>query len=130
MGLLSKAAFKIIPPGPGEGGPVSPQIISPLSVTNEISEYCKNNPVFQGIVFETPDTYNSSAEFAEVLAGVTAALGTALPLPSRFCLVLVPGDFDRELLIHRLTESLKIKAVFQLKANSPDKALQLLHAYL
>jgi hypothetical protein len=118
MGLLSKAAFKTTP------------LVSPLDVTNGINAYRENNPAFQGVVLEIPDTCGSSVDFAEVLAGVTAALGTTLPLPSRFCLVLVPGDFDRELLIHRLTGSLKIKAVFQFKANSPDEAMQLLHTYL
>jgi hypothetical protein len=106
------------------------QIISPLGVTEGISKYCEGNPVFQGIVFEMPDTYNNSTDFAEALGLVLATLGAALPLPSHFCLVLIPGDFDRELLTHRLAKSLKIKSVFQFKSNSPDKAIKLLHAYL
>ncbi|MDR1420456.1 MAG: hypothetical protein LBI86_08795 [Treponema sp.] len=104
--------------------------ISPQNVTDGIDTYCGSNPVFQGIVFEMPDEYRDSTEFSGALSRIMGGLGSSLPLPCRFSLVLVPGDFDHELLAHRLTRSLKIRAPFQFRANSSGEAMKYLHAYL
>jgi hypothetical protein len=105
-------------------------VVSPLGVTSGIKKYHGSHAAFQGIVVEMTDEYSDSADFAPVLSTITASLGEVLPLPSRFCLVLVPGETDRELLAHRLSKSLKTRTPFQFRADSPDKALKLLHAYL
>ncbi|MDR1286255.1 MAG: hypothetical protein LBK08_01470 [Treponema sp.] len=148
MGLLSRAGIKTPVPGgpsaaeresfPGTEGGLLKQgqikktahTISPQGVMDGIGAYCGSSQAFQCIVFEMPDEYRDSAEFSGVLSGIVGALGLSLPLPCRFSLVLVPGDFDHELLAHRLSKSLKIRAPLQFRANSPAEAMKHLHAYL
>ncbi|MDR0602577.1 MAG: hypothetical protein LBG42_09385 [Treponema sp.] len=138
MGLLSKAGIKAVPRSAApELGLLrqgqkkkAAHIISPQGVTDGIGAYHRNNPVFQGIVLEMPDEYDNSTDFSAMISKIINGLGASLPLPYRFCLVLIPGVFDHELLTHRLTRSLKIRAPFYFRANSPGEALKLLHAYL
>jgi hypothetical protein len=153
MGLLDKAATKTRPVSrPASSRPEPPVslkqgradegflskgqakknalTVSPQGITDGIRGYLSCHTGLQGIVVEMTKDYGNSTDFAGELGRIVSSMGEALPLPARFCLVLIPAEADRELLAHRLSRSLKTTVSFHFRAESLDKALKLLHAYL
>ncbi|MDR2746348.1 MAG: hypothetical protein LBB77_02780 [Treponema sp.] len=134
MGLLSKAAEKkqnsniVESPArkkrgksPGETQ-VPPEYKTadrlPGELKNEIIRYCNTFTSVHGIVLSYPKNYDEGKEgesFIQQVNRIIAALGTAVPLSSRYSLVLFSNTIDRELLAHRLSRSLEteIPEIFQ-----------------
>jgi hypothetical protein len=103
MGLLRKAAVK--------NG----------NAEDEIREYQKNQPFFQGIVL--------NISFDPKISRMLSDLGAAVSLSPENTLALIPDALDRELLAHRLSKSLKAPVLFQFQADDPGRALDLLKPY-
>jgi hypothetical protein len=105
-------------------------ISDPLEVA--IAQYHKINSQFNGIVLDLPDgTAKDKAEgFNKVVYNMVALLGITLVLPSGRSLVLLPGPLDKELVAHRLSNSLNARALLVFKAESSREALDLIRSYL
>jgi hypothetical protein len=106
--------------------------VSPAGIEEAIGSYYKNHSEVYGFVLEMGESggWDDSSQFAGEIRRVISSLGEVFPLPSLYCLVLVPVFVDWELLARHLSKSLKIKTPFHFKANSTNNALKLLHSYL
>jgi hypothetical protein len=141
MGLLSKAAKKkerpLINLEEQEGVPVPPEYMAaeglPAELKNEIIKYCNTFTSVHGIVLSCPKNYDQEKEgesFNQQLNRIIAALGTAVPLPSRYNLVLFSNTIDRELLAHRLSKSLETEALVIFKAENVESVVDYIRPYL
>ena len=94
----------------------------PKKVTVVINNYHKKNPVFHLIILQGN---------TEGIADMTAGYGAVCTgLPGKKCLLLLPGNLDRELFAHRLSKSTGSIIVYQSDANSPSHAIGMLAPYL
>jgi hypothetical protein len=107
---------------PGKGG----------GLFNALTRYYKFCPSFQGAVFEPPDTMGEDEKdyFSRQISAMVSSFAAVAELPSRRSLILFPAAMDRELVMHRLTKSLKTKALFAFEADNPDSALELMQPYI
>jgi hypothetical protein len=97
-----------------------------------LTRYHKSYPSFQGTVLEPPDTIgeDEKSDFLRQVSAMVSSFGTVAAFPSRRNLILFPKSMDRELVMHRLTNSLKAKALFAFEADNPDRALELIQPYI
>jgi len=86
-----------------------------------VVDYHRTNPLFHGIVFS-----GVSPDIDALLSGHGAVCRT---LPGGDCLVLLPGDFDRELFAHLLSHSSGLAILSQFSANAVSPALEALKPY-
>jgi hypothetical protein len=102
----------------------------PLEVA--IAQYHKINSRFNGIVLDLPAgaAGDKAEEFNKAVYNMAALLGITLVLPSGRNLVLLPAPLDKELVAHRLSNSLNTKALMVFEAESPGEALDLIRSYL
>jgi hypothetical protein len=116
MGLLSKASVRTEPDG----------------LEKKIREYHKENPVFQGMVLVIPpgEKGKEEADFSQKISRAVSSFGLANPLSPKNCLILIPEKMDRELLAHRLLQSLKTQVLYHFQADDPVRALAELRPYL
>jgi hypothetical protein len=125
MGLLSKAVVKVNPEL-DKTGQVQREI------ADEIRQYLKNQSVFQGIILKFPpgETGEAEADFAGKVSRMVSSFGSVFPLSAGNCLLLLPETMDRELLAHRLSQSLKTRVLYQFQADDPGMAIIQLGPYL
>jgi thymidine phosphorylase len=83
----------------------------------------------QGIVLELPGGLRAE-EFSLRVNHMVSALGAAVALPSRHSLVLFSGTIDQELLAHRLSKSLKTKALSVFTADNAQAVPDIIRPYL
>jgi hypothetical protein len=97
-----------------------------------IAQYHQINSRFNGIVLDLPPgTAEDKAEdFNKTVYNMIALLGITIALPSGRSLILFPEPLDKELIAHRLSQSLNTKAPMVFKAESPGEALDLIRSYL
>jgi hypothetical protein len=114
----------LIPPEPAAGTPASPVPDGSRGdrIRAELIRYHANNPRFQGIILESADEQD--------LAAMIAPFGVLVSLPSRRSLILCPPSLDRELTAHRLSADLKVPCLGTFEADNPEKAFELIQAYL
>jgi hypothetical protein len=118
MGLLDRAGLNGDGADPrGNGTPPG----LPVSVRAEILRYPSGSP-FCGVIFERPGGEEAGADFRRRFSHVTAFFGTHIPLSNRRSLLLFPKSLDRDLIVHRLSRSLTLKAVAVFEADSPGEA--------
>ena len=112
MGLLSKAAeehtFKL-PPGDKN------------KCRQFLENYAKKYNSFHCILIKAG---------ADILHGMVSHFGSVFDLENGACLVLVPREMDRQLLVHRLSQSLDADILHQCAACSPDEALTSISSFL
>ncbi|MDR1375141.1 MAG: hypothetical protein LBJ24_09240 [Treponema sp.] len=96
-------------------------------IEEELVKFHTKNAQFQGIILDPPP--NQAADFRAEIAESIAAFGTALALPARRCLALLPQNIDRELAAHRLTKEFHAACVFSFEADTPGRALELTRPY-
>ncbi|MDR0722834.1 MAG: hypothetical protein LBF75_08635 [Treponema sp.] len=102
-------------------GPESPV----LDVPKEIFRFYSRKPPpqrVQGILFAL------SGDTASVLP-VLAPLGSIIPVAAGYLLVLFQKPVDRELLAHRLSQSVGLRTVLSFEADTPEALLALLRPY-
>jgi hypothetical protein len=99
---------------------------------DKLTRYHKSYPSFQGIVLEAPDLIGEDEEnsFSRQVSAMVSSFAAVIAFPSRRSLILFPKSMDRELLMHRLTNSLKTGALFTFEADNPDRALELIQPYI
>jgi hypothetical protein len=97
-----------------------------------IAQYNKMNAKFNGIVLDLPDgmAKDDAEDFYKSVHGMIALLGIAIVLPSGRSLILLPGPLDKELIAHRLSDSLNTKTPMVFEAENPGEALDLIRSYL
>jgi hypothetical protein len=111
MGLLEKAGVEQI----------KAKQIYKKSVEAFIEDYAKRNGAFQCIVFNCD---------MHALYGMISHFGSVLELDKGNCLVLIPKNVDCKLLVHRLSESLKITPIYQSSAGRAIEAFTGLEAFM
>ena len=112
MGLLSKAADKY--------GSITRSSVK-KEVRSFMKSYAKTNGSFHCIIIKAGYT---------TVSGMVSHIGSAWDMGNGKCLVLVPRAMDRQLLAHRLSESLSAGILCQYAAASPDEALTTLASFL
>jgi hypothetical protein len=123
MGLLRRAASM--------AGTRQVAAAAEPSIWEELLKYGKDRAGFQGIVLSPPeDTNTGSAAFTNQVSAMVHSFGTALPLASSGSLILFDSAKDRELICHRITKTLGVRALFNFAADSPKAAYQLIQPYL
>jgi hypothetical protein len=124
MGLLSKAAViapasveELIAKVRSEEPPPPPEYEAvdglPGELKNEIIKYCNTYTSVHGIVLARPKNYDEKKEgetFNQQVNRIVAALGSSVSLPSGRVLVLFSNTIDRDLLAHRLSNSMETEA--------------------
>jgi hypothetical protein len=97
-----------------------------------IAQYHRINARFNGIVLDLPaGTAKGKAEdFNKTVYNMVALLGITIVLPSSRSLILLPAPLDKELIAHRLSNSLNTKALMVFKAESPKEAIELIRSCL
>ncbi|AEF83299.1 hypothetical protein [Leadbettera azotonutricia] len=109
---------------------------SSASKTDEIEatikQYHKTNPAFSGILVELPKTINEEDKKGVPLkiSHMVSLFGIAAPFPSNHSLILIPRQADRDLIAHRLKNSLKTNILAAFDADSPEEALKTLQPFL
>jgi hypothetical protein len=121
MGLLSRAAA-MAGTKPGAASATPP-------IWEELLKFGKGRPGFQGIVLSPPEDTGAAA-FTRQVSAMVHSFGTALPLASAGSLILFDVSKDRELICHRITKTLGVRALFNFAADSPKDAYQLIQPYL
>ncbi|MDR2186210.1 MAG: hypothetical protein LBO80_11195 [Treponema sp.] len=96
-------------------------------IKEELIKFHTRNPQFQGIILDPPA--DQAGDFRAEIAGSIVSFGTALSLPARRCLVLLPQNIDQELTAHRLTKDFRAACVFGFEADTPGRALELIQPY-
>jgi hypothetical protein len=106
------------------------QIPDPLEAV--IAQYHKINSRFNGIVLDLPAgmAEDKAEDFNKAVYNMAALLGITIVLPSSLSLILLPASLDKELIAHRLSNSLNAKALMVFKAESPKEAIGLIRSYL
>ncbi|MDR1251153.1 MAG: hypothetical protein LBK62_03200 [Treponema sp.] len=139
MGLLGKATviLNTIVSNPGEefvfaypDGAI-PEGIAPglAGIWSQIDNFQKSNPSFHCIVLETPPG-NNGKDIVQTAANMISHFGSVCVLPSDDCLVLIPGDMDRELIACQLSKSMNVTILSLYGAESVGGAFETLSAYL
>jgi hypothetical protein len=135
MGLLSKAIITASPNPPRGGRPGQsvaegyPKRMSAKAkakvVQDMLLNYWLQNSPFQGIVLGLPKYAGEAGveQFLATVAVIVASFGGLIRLPSKNILILFSHTLDRELLVHRLTRTLRTQALVSFKAVSPGEAL-------
>jgi hypothetical protein len=99
-------------------------------VENSICEYCKQHPVFQGMVLELPALEDGRNHALRQLDQMVSSLGVVIPLSKTRDLALFPQDIDRELIVHRLVKSLGVLCPRSFEADSLERAFVVLESFL
>jgi len=86
-----------------------------------IVDFHRKNPLFHGIIFS-----GVSPDIDAMLEGHGAVCSN---LPGENCLVLLPGQFDRELFAHLLSHASGLAILSQFSANSVSPAFDALRTY-
>jgi hypothetical protein len=118
MGLLNKAAGMMKISG---------------ELRNEIIRYCNMFTSIHGIILAYPPNYDEKKEgepFCKQLNRIVAALGTAVPLSPRYCLVLFSNTVDRELLAHRLSKTMGTEAPVVFQADNINTVVEYIRPFL
>jgi hypothetical protein len=91
----------------------------------QIAQYHKINADFNCILFDFPDPSAGGyrAGFCEKVSGMIAATGTVIPLSSGRPLILLPLAKDRELIAHRLSQSLGARTLLSFEAHGPEEVI-------
>jgi hypothetical protein len=97
-----------------------------------ITQYNKINPQFNGIVLDFPAgmAEDEAEDFNKMVYNMVSLLGITMILPSRRSLILLPGSLDKEIIAHRISNSLNTKALIVFKSESPGEALDIIRPYL
>jgi hypothetical protein len=93
-----------------------------------IAQYNKINSQFNGILLDLPA--DTAEDFNKAVYNMVTLLGIAVVLPSGRNLILLPGTLDKELVAHRLSKSLNVKALMVFTAESSGEALNFIRSYL
>jgi hypothetical protein len=117
MGILSRAAKTKAPPGT-------------QALREEIAGFWRAGSSYQGIILERPENAGDAEgeSFIARASSLAASFGRCFRLPSGDALVLFPPGSDslprdRELITHRLAQTLRTRALAGFHAESPEEAL-------
>jgi hypothetical protein len=139
MGLLSKATGTMLREAPVSFNKTPPseyEVVDglPGELKNEIIKYCNTYTSVHGIVLTNPEKRQEEAgedePFYQQVNRIVAALGSAVPLPSRHILVLFSNTIDPDLLAHRLSNSLETKALRVFRADTVETVVNQIRPYL
>jgi hypothetical protein len=100
-------------------------------IWDDLAGFSKKHPGFQGIVLAPPGNPGERPEdFSGQVLAMVRTFGTVLPLASGGALILLDRSQDRELISHRLTNTLGARALLNFAAEDPRDAYKLLRPYL
>jgi len=123
MGLLSRAAKKnkngaASKPVSGKTGILEarPEVLEEL-----INHYLREYKNFGCVVFENS---HSKKDVCKELIQMLDVLGDVTPLTPEHQLILLPPTLDRDLIAHRLSKNINIKAILSFQANNPESAFR------
>jgi hypothetical protein len=119
MGLLHKAAVET------GAGPKEPEPSPPEAVWEEIDQWYNGNP-FSGVIFESP----GEEGFQLRLTNISAFFGVVVSLPAGRSLLLFSHSLDQELIVHRLSRSLKTSPLAVFEAENPLEAAEQLRGFV
>ncbi|MDR2246958.1 MAG: hypothetical protein LBE17_09900 [Treponema sp.] len=128
MGLLGKASTAN-PPERTAGAQVPashPEEPAGMEAVREmIRAYWLHHSSCQGIVLEPPNYPGEAAlkQFFAAAVSAASSFGKVICLPSKNILILFSKTLDRELLTHRLTRTLRARALTSFEAESPEEVL-------
>jgi hypothetical protein len=97
-----------------------------------IKQYHKTNPAFSGVLLNVPEAISeeNKKEFSQKLSHMVSLIGITASLRSDNTLILIPRHEDRDLIAHRLKNSLKTNILAAFDADSPEEALETLQPFL
>jgi hypothetical protein len=140
LNIINPQVDRIITRGTGDekGGDLSsPAASSPEAIINR---YYKMNPTFSCLVIDSPADLSADVSVGspnmekdgiiKKIAGMINFIGEVSALPNGRSLVLMPSVFDRDLIAHRLSASLKVKTLAIVGADDPGKVLLEIQPYL
>jgi hypothetical protein len=131
-GIISDVKDVFIPEDERTGTQETEAPEKTASLFKALSQYHQSYPSFQGILLEPPDTMGEDEkdDFPRQISAMVSSFAVVVEFPPRRSLILFPTSMDRELLMHRLTKSLKTGALFAFEADNPDTALEMLRPYI
>jgi hypothetical protein len=104
-----------------------------VSLSGVLKDYLRDGHRYQVLVLDLPrDAVDSKSlrAFYSRLSGMVGPVGMAFRLPSKRCIVLSSVPLDRELVGHRLANSLHTVVLDNFEINTPDQLVKLISPYL
>jgi hypothetical protein len=107
-------------------------ITSEENLRQTLLDYGLSNPVYQGIVLDTPkDTGQDKFDkYFSLVSFMVASFGKTIRLPTDCALILLPGTKDRQLISHRLAKTLRANVLADFEAENPEQALLRIQTFL
>jgi hypothetical protein len=101
------------------------------SVRWKLDRYKKNHSQLQGFVLDFPCDFEDKARqnFYKQVNGMISSFGTAIRLPSRRVLILLPRKYDCALVAHRLCVNLEAATLLFFESNNTDIIVNLIRDY-
>lgn len=138
MGLLSRAvtanSLEFHPGQAAAQGPAGgrPKGSGADAVRDMIWGYWIQNSPCQGIVLGLPKYAGEAGveQFFAAAASIAASFGGSIRLPSKNILILFSHALDRELLVHRLTKTLRTRVLISFDAVSPGEIFSRIQPWL
>jgi len=133
MGLLSRAADKSsVEPlseenqafeETAETSEASPEI---KTLEEKITQYHETHATFHCLVLEHSGSAGEAEkdDFPRKVSEMISKAGLVIPLSQNRPLILLPATADRELIVHRISKSLKIIPLLSFEASNPENALK------
>ena len=111
---------------------IGPNSTAFYSIRGKISQYHRSHNEFNCIILEIPISAGEEEKvhFCENVVRMIGMAGSVITLSSGCPLILLPRETDRELIAHRLTGSLRTRAVMSFKSNNPENACETIHSLL
>ena len=96
-----------------------------LTLKERIENFHRDHSSFNCIVLDLPEAANDEEKekFSGRVSEIVNLTGTVVPLPSGCPLILLPSEADEELITHRLSKTLKTKALLNFGAGSPENVI-------
>ncbi|MDR3338291.1 MAG: hypothetical protein LBT16_13920 [Treponema sp.] len=125
--LIGRVGEALIPQGALRESPVNEG-----TLRSELESYSRNRSGFQGIVLQNPNWISREKlpQYYRKLNGMLRSFARVLVLPSQCALILLPDTKDRELISHRLANTLRTSPLFTFESDRPERAFSLVQPYL
>jgi hypothetical protein len=125
--LIERVGDVLIPQGALTESPVNEG-----TLRSELESYSRNRSGFQGIVLQNPNWISREKlpQYYRKLTFMLRSFARVLVLPSQRVLILLPDTKDRELISHRLANTLRTGSLFTFESEKPERAFFLVQPYL
>jgi hypothetical protein len=101
------------------------------TLRRKLDHYKKIYSPLQGFVLDFPKDFEEKSKqgFYKQISGMVSSFGTAVRLPSRRVLVLLPKEYDCALVAHRICANLEAAVLLFFEANNTDIIVNFISDY-